>query len=118
MALGCYAGTRAVVAAVGVIVQRHAILAVVLLGRSGCLRRRLHWIAGRLHCSKRSRVVGGCVGGRRVVVKAALALALGELDDEYRAASQRQSQRIAVWSPQSRIAGKALPATDGCLRHA
>lgn len=55
MALGCYAGTRAVVAAVGVIVQRHAILPVVLLGRGGCLlRRRLYWIAGRLHCSKRS----------------------------------------------------------------
>ena len=67
MALGRYAGTRAVVAAVGVIVQRHAILAVVLLGRGGCLRRRLYWIAGRLHCSKRSRVVGGCVGGWRVV---------------------------------------------------
>ena len=54
MALGCYAGTRAVVAAMGVIVQRHAILAIVLLGRGGCLRRRLYWIAGRLHCSKRS----------------------------------------------------------------
>lgn len=47
----------------------------------------------------------------------ALALALGELDDEYRAASQRQRQRIAVWSPQSLIAGKALPATACCLRH-
>lgn len=55
MALGGDGGTCAVVAAVGVIVQRHAILAVVLLRRSGCLRRRrLHWIAGRLHCDKRS----------------------------------------------------------------
>jgi hypothetical protein len=79
MALGCYAGTRAVVAAVGVIVQRHAILAIVLLGRGGCLRRRrLHWIAGRLHCSKRSEwclvgwLAGWLAGGWRFVEKAAL----------------------------------------------
>jgi hypothetical protein len=106
MALGCYAGTRAVVAAVGVIVQRHAILAVVLLGCSGCLRRRLYRIAGRLHCSKRRSVVGGCVGGWRVQVVETKA-ALGELDDEYRAASQRQRQRIAVWSPQSLYRGES-----------
>jgi hypothetical protein len=53
VALGCNAGTRAVMAAVAVIVQRHAILAVVLLGCCGCLRRRrLHWISGRLHCDE------------------------------------------------------------------
>jgi hypothetical protein len=104
MALSCYAGTRAVMAAVGVIVQRHAILAVVLLGCSRCLRRRLYRIAGRLHCSKQRSVVGGCFGGWRVVKTKA---ALGELDDEYRAASQRQSQRIAVWSPQSLYRGES-----------
>jgi hypothetical protein len=69
VALGCNAGTRAVVAAVAVIVQRHAVLAIVLLGRGGCLRRRrLHWISGRLHCDKRSRMVGGCCRDVRVAI--------------------------------------------------
>ena len=65
MALGCNAGTRAVVAAVTGIVQRHAILSVVLLGCGGCLRRRrVHWISGRLHCDKQRRVMYGEEGGR------------------------------------------------------
>ena len=111
MALGCYAGTRAVVAAVGVIVQRHAILAIVLLGRGGCLRRRrLHWIAGRLHCSKRSEwwMVGwlaGWLAGWWVEV-CREGSSGGALDDEIRAASQRQGQRIAVWSRRASLRGK------------
>jgi hypothetical protein len=53
VALGCNACARAVVAAVAVIVQRHAILPIVLLRCGGCLRRRrLHWISGRLHCDE------------------------------------------------------------------
>lgn len=44
-----YASTRAVVAAVRCVVERHAILAVIFLGRGRLLRRRLHVSARRLH---------------------------------------------------------------------
>jgi hypothetical protein len=57
MALRCYGSTRTIVTAVGVIVQGHAILSVVLLRRSGCWwRRLLHWVSGSLHCDRASRV--------------------------------------------------------------